>query len=1164
MMLPVIYEHGGRTRRGSSSNDGRRASSPNHFSSTSSDEEHNSDDGGDGLIDDRGGSNRSNDSSSSSSSSSTWCENYNNMSNTIIWPPEGSVVWPPGNYDEFRDGITVGGGGSSSSSNPYFVDGGAPCTDGAGSGHNRGDGKAQRRNNYGSNHEESPNLYINQMMSQSPTSSPSSSDSEDDDDYHSTSHHRIERHGRTRSHHHLADETRETEEDQDNSLNYSISSFPSNNTSATSSFSLFTGGLFQFLSSPLRKHSSSWGSEATPLHSNVHHDDQGYDAIVTTNEKNNAAHPLPLHPNFHPSYNNLSYYNHDHSYNPSHNNRQRNSRHLSNSQHHYRILRIWQFLSILGMLAFCLSLVVIPSVLQGEEGMVGGISSGSASSNNGRGGDGINVIRGGSKAQKQYNDVDDNDDDVEDGEDESSSWEYLKPWKYFYGSNNNDTHDVGEDNGDGGGKVATADGGAEVSSSSSSPSPNTATSSDAASSNDDDNVDDGSSTDSLVDINISFANLASVMLPPYFQTTLEMCKSTIVSSEHVHNDRHHSNGKQDKKKEKGVKHNGKHRVLAKKKEGNKGNSFKHDETKVITTTTVLPSQVFDLRKQMLKTRDLFDVFSSVYPKRNPLYHTGDLDIETRDSVLWIEEGRSLDFELTLESGETKHHHGGSSQTHSRTYDHAKKKKKTSGVKSAKKRSKSKDDGVTDLWRTLRKYLDDGYTIIGEFQDLDHAKIKFSPEKLAQYQLQVWEWHVGFMEMVERNYLNIMEYLSHPCPDANGAGGVNGSRRGSKQSKNKSKKVADVEDDNDSTIFAEQQCRYSHSKSSHLFWGGTAEAELPDGNEDTATESLGRLGADQLGRSLIYLNKLWSKDHVIPKAEVDAPVESKPKKNSPLQKEEYKPPPHEGEEDADVQEIYHNLRKELRSFLDEVDLFGRLLLPDTSLQPEVIVLDNVRERSALLALEIDFEDDQDTDDHGPKVDTASDVDITDSEDVEPQFDSETSDANVTVTGDAEQAVESHTTEAVEDMPSTGDQNLTVDDTDGSESSTNATKADETLPVTAVPPASDQAIEVSDGLGPQIVKPSPKHETMLALVALKQTRKLLGDLNDDYTAYTKYVEWNTNPGEQVRLIDDIETQFSSFLSWAQEVDLNGKIEHLRERMTAKAEASEEAHAVQNTIG
>lgn len=448
---------------------------------------------------------------------------------------------------------------------------------------------------------------------------------------------------------------------------------------------------------------------------------------------------------------------------------------------------------------------------------------------------------------------------------------------------------------------------------------------------------DGNGTDSPHQIpltaNISFADLAAALLPPYFQATVDLCVSTIVpktvTTDVVNNtslDNYTTNAN-------------------------------------ITTTSVMPGEVYALRKTMLKTRDLLDVFSPVYSTHSSLdSYWG--DDTSRKHILWLWTDGEQQVELELESDA----HGG------RISKSKKKKKGKEEVSQTFDGEKTSE--IKDLWKTLRKFLNKGYMIIGDFQDLDHAHINYNPEQLAEYQLQVWQWHEGFISFVDENRHHLSLYLSLPCKKKH------------------------------PTSSTAVRCRNTHSHSSHLFWGNTTRHELPDGNIDMATSALGRLGSSQLIRSELYLRKAVTYEHIIATNDTET---------------------------NGVHLIYHNLRKELRSFLDEVDLFGRLLIPGSSLVPEI-------------------------------------------------------ETNSNITSDQDSVSEY------------------------------------------------------------------KEQIDEALANLKRTRKLLGDLNDDYVAYTKYIEWNEYPNEQQRLHTAIEARWAYFRSWAREVELFDKIQFLVDRLREEGAAKE----------
>ncbi len=400
------------------------------------------------------------------------------------------------------------------------------------------------------------------------------------------------------------------------------------------------------------------------------------------------------------------------------------------------------------------------------------------------------------------------------------------------------------------------------------------------------------SSDTLFDIstvptNISFGDLASMMVPIYFQTTVDMCISTI---DPLNNN----------------------------------------------TIDIMPDEVFVLRKTILKTRDLLDIFSPVYPRKVRL-----LGHEKKDKKK----------KKDKQTNEGKKKGKGKNRSQSEEVMH---------------KMRMNHHSVVDVWKILRRFLDDGYTLIGDFQDLAHAKVKYTPERLHMYQGQVWNWKEEFVAFVAQNHEGIMDYLSHACPDKR----ENQEKESNKTSQSRRKEERGY-------IENTPKCSYSRSKLSHLFWKDTPISQLPDGNADEASAVLGQLGSAQLNRTLVYLVHTLGAEDVVGDQAVN----------------------------EDVHKLYHNLRKEIRSFLDSVDLFGQLLFPGRS--------------------------------------------------------------------------------------------------------------------------------------------SEQHNEEVLL--LKETKKLLGDLNDEVVAYSKYLQWNEHPAEQLQLKSFITVDWRDFRNWAQEVDLKGNLQSLADEMT-----------------
>ncbi|KAL7540402.1 hypothetical protein ACHAWF_006670 [Thalassiosira exigua] len=349
---------------------------------------------------------------------------------------------------------------------------------------------------------------------------------------------------------------------------------------------------------------------------------------------------------------------------------------------------------------------------------------------------------------------------------------------------------------------------------------------------------EGSSRPPRIPPDVSFGDLAALMLPTYFQRTVDLCLSTIVPATIA-------SWANDARLE------------------GSGASGGNGDDIAASTTSVMPGEVYSLRKTMLQTRDLLDVFSPVYSKRSSL---GDYARDApRTRVSWGYGGER--FELTLESD-------------GRQRSSRKKKKRDEHD------GGDGDDGgrFKDLWKTLRSFLNRGYMLIGDFQDLDHAHIEYTSDRLAHHQRELWEWNESFLAFVTEHRQHVSRYLSRPC----------------KKKRRPASKSA--------------RCRRVRARSSRLFWGNTTKERLPDGNRDAAASVLPRLGRAQLVRAEEYLRRSLRFARVLP-ASGDADPDPRA--------------PHE------AHEAYHDLRKELRSFLDVVLLFGDFVVPGSGWVPEIV-------------------------------------------------------------------------------------------------------------------------------------------------------------------------------------------------------------------------------------
>jgi hypothetical protein len=118
----------------------------------------------------------------------------------------------------------------------------------------------------------------------------------------------------------------------------------------------------------------------------------------------------------------------------------------------------------------------------------------------------------------------------------------------------------------------------------------------------------------------------------------------------------------------------------------------------------------------------------------------------------------------------------------------------------------------DMWVLLRSYLDDGYEILGEFQDLEASHANYTQKYFDQLQDEVLTWYVDFGAFRAKH--DIPTYLMLPSLTSN---------------------------------------HYQHGKLSRLFWNNVKE-HLPRGNSP-AIASLHMLGANQVHTTFQYIKTI---------------------------------------------------------------------------------------------------------------------------------------------------------------------------------------------------------------------------------------------------------------------------------------------------------------------
>lgn len=174
---------------------------------------------------------------------------------------------------------------------------------------------------------------------------------------------------------------------------------------------------------------------------------------------------------------------------------------------------------------------------------------------------------------------------------------------------------------------------------------------------------------------------------------------------------------------------------------------------------------------------------------------------------------------------------------------------------------------TSQWRDLRDQYKRGYELVGTFQDLDHGNVTYDATLWRERRTAVLQWKAAFVRYEGLHDAKVRSFLLNPKP------------RGCYHHKEShlfwSELIDDGDDDDDDTDTPDRPL------------------PLPRGN-DLATPSVQQLARVQLNHALKYLSSILAYDTVLSR---------------------------------EHQLQYHNLRKEIRSFLDVYRLFGFVLFPN---------------------------------------------------------------------------------------------------------------------------------------------------------------------------------------------------------------------------------------------
>lgn len=252
----------------------------------------------------------------------------------------------------------------------------------------------------------------------------------------------------------------------------------------------------------------------------------------------------------------------------------------------------------------------------------------------------------------------------------------------------------------------------------------------------------------------------------------------------------------------------------------------------VLTPRVRPEHVQRTRKLMLTTRDLLDCFSPVYPNNTATISIPDNPDETSTT--------KCTTATTVAS---------------------------SGIEN-------------DKWSSLRRQLDQGYTLVGKFLDLNHAHIPYRSSDLKVARDSVLTWKQRFDAYVQdesnNNSQTILLYLQNPIDNNN----------------------------NDHNSDDATTAGFAHDNTSRLFWKEPSEHDnvlsfqkqhpfqLPNGGS-SGTTALRALVRKQLDLAIAYFVKMNQHQTIFGEENITADV---------------------------VQEDYHNFRKGLRTLINEYNLF----------------------------------------------------------------------------------------------------------------------------------------------------------------------------------------------------------------------------------------------------
>jgi hypothetical protein len=230
-------------------------------------------------------------------------------------------------------------------------------------------------------------------------------------------------------------------------------------------------------------------------------------------------------------------------------------------------------------------------------------------------------------------------------------------------------------------------------------------------------------------------------------------------------------------------------------------SMSQDIHRLFPNTTTIsnmmePPEVEDLRKSILRVRDLIDIFSPIFPNRSKVSSSS-------PETLWNH----------------RHH------------------TKWQAVHATPSRARVVE---LDVWSILRSQLDAGYTIIGQYQDLDHSHINYTMQLNHRLRREVLQWKNQFIQNTTALILIRNRNIS-----LSGTGNTNDAFL----------QFLQVRHDNN---HRRRTPGYTHRKESRLFW---SKLYAPPNLDDCACSSLRRLIQKQQQLARYYYQRAFAHESV---------------------------------------------------------------------------------------------------------------------------------------------------------------------------------------------------------------------------------------------------------------------------------------------------------------